>query len=81
MWHAIKKLPPGQLRGSATLIDGKQLTAVCRIKTLWYLHCCALPVFCCRGAGAPDRVLLLNALFFQIPAATISKAVLDHIEA
>ena len=27
-------------------LDGKQLAAVCRIKALWRLHCCALLVFC-----------------------------------
>ena len=27
-----------------TLIDGKQLAAVLRIKALWRLHCCALAV-------------------------------------
>jgi hypothetical protein len=32
------------LTGNTTLIDGKQLAAVCRIKPLRRLHCCALPV-------------------------------------
>ena len=29
---------------SRALIYGKQLAAVCRIKALWRLRCCALPV-------------------------------------
>src|SRR6516164_9740424 len=35
-------------------VDGKQLAAVLRIKALWRLHCCALPVLCWGGAGAPE---------------------------
>jgi hypothetical protein len=35
--------------------DGKQLAAVLRINALWRLHCCALPVFCWAGAGAPGK--------------------------
>jgi hypothetical protein len=38
---------------SPTLVEGKQLAAVCRIKALPRLHCCALAVFCWGGAGAP----------------------------
>ena len=37
---------------SAILVNGKQLAAVCRIKPLRRLHCCALPVLCWGGAGA-----------------------------
>ena len=33
-------------------VDGKQLAAVCRIKALWRLHCCGLPVLCWGRAGA-----------------------------
>jgi len=32
------------LKGSATLFDGKRLVAVCRIKPLRRMHCCALAV-------------------------------------
>jgi hypothetical protein len=39
---------------AALLVDGKQRAAVLRIKALWRLRCCALPVFCSGGAGAPD---------------------------
>ena len=46
MWEAER------LKRSATLVDGKQLAAVCRIKPLRRLHCCALPVLCWGGAGA-----------------------------
>jgi hypothetical protein len=38
---------------SATLIDGKQLAAVCRIKALRRLRCCALPV-CGFGEGGRE---------------------------
>jgi len=38
---------------SAILVNGKQLAAVCRIKPLRRLHCCALPVLCWGGAGVP----------------------------
>ena len=34
----------------AALIDGKQLAAVCRIKALRRLHCCALAVSDCGRA-------------------------------
>src|SRR6516225_1287057 len=40
---------------SPTLVDGKQLAAVLRIKPLRRLHCCALAVFCWGGAGAPAQ--------------------------
>jgi hypothetical protein len=36
------------LRRRVTLVDGKQLAAVLRIKVLWRQHCCALAVFCRR---------------------------------
>jgi hypothetical protein len=32
-------------------VDGKQPAAVLRIKALWCLRCCALPVLCWGGAG------------------------------
>jgi len=40
---------------SAILVNGKQLAAVCRIKPLRRLHCCALPVLCWGGAGVPGN--------------------------
>src|SRR6516165_3988769 len=42
----------GVLGGRAALIDGKQLAAVCRIKALWRLHCCALTVSAAEGRRA-----------------------------
>ena len=48
------QLPVRNDQGS--FIDGRQLAAVCRIKPLWRLCCCALPV-CGFGEGErPDRV-------------------------
>ena len=41
-----------QSRRQPTLVDGKQLPAVFRIKALWRLHCCALLVLCWGGVGA-----------------------------
>jgi len=49
---SLQKTPRQQHEGSVTLIDGKQLAAVCRIEALWRLHCCALPVC---GFGEADR--------------------------
>jgi hypothetical protein len=43
---------------TALLVDGKQLAAVFRIKALWRLRCCALPVLCWGGAGAPGLSFL-----------------------
>src|SRR6516165_9647992 len=40
-----------RLKRSATLVDGKQLVAVCRINALWRLRCCALPVCGFGGEG------------------------------
>src|SRR6516225_9137809 len=36
-------------------VDGKQLAAVFRIKALWRLLCCALPVLCSGGAGVSGK--------------------------
>jgi hypothetical protein len=52
---SLERLPASSMRGSATLVDGKQLAAVCRIKALWRLHCFALPI-CVFGEG--DRPAL-----------------------
>ena len=35
-------------------VDGKQPAAVFRIKALWRLQCCRLPVFGWGGAGVPN---------------------------
>jgi hypothetical protein len=35
------------------VVDAKHLAAVCRIKRLGRLRCCALPVLCCGRVGAP----------------------------
>jgi len=47
--------------------DGKHLVAVCRIKPLWRLHCCALPV--CGfgeggrpGGGRPGKLLAISEI-------------------
>jgi hypothetical protein len=42
---------PGRVAVSLTSM-GNSLAAVLRIKALWRLHCCALPVLCWGGAGA-----------------------------
>ena len=43
-----KRSRPQQSRRPPTLVDGKQLAAVLRIKPLWRLHCCAA-CFLLRG--------------------------------
>jgi len=37
------------------LLDGKQPTAVCRIKALWRLHCCGLPRFVWGRSGSAGQ--------------------------
>jgi hypothetical protein len=44
-----------QGRRPPTLVHGKQLAAVLRIKPLWRLRCCGLPVFCRGEVGASGK--------------------------
>ena len=63
---------------SPALINGKQLAAVCRIKPLWRLRCCALPVC---GFGEGERAasgVRVSAQFGASIAVVFCQIVLDR---
>src|SRR6516165_3119247 len=48
--HGTRASTPARRVGVLLLVDGKQLAALLRIKSLWRQRCCALPV-CGFGEG------------------------------
>jgi hypothetical protein len=70
--RGLEKLPPGatEAQRSATLVDGKLLAAVLRIKVLWHLHCCRFAVLL-RRIGS--RVMM--GVFAEFERAMIAERV------